>query len=345
MGMVGNARKLRRFLQLDKRWGVKFEPSMIRNGFLSYRRYFYDFNNVPQAFLITDWEIEFNFRSLNTGTAKENLKNKVFFHLTLRHSPVADYTPGLIGSISEGQYRPFSEFSSINSIFKSKDRVFIKPASGWGGQRCLVATNPAEIPDTGTYIIENCAEAHPYALQIFPYSINTIRVFTLKGENNEPFIVGAAHRFGGHADSPVDNFSQGGISCGIDMDTGILGSGVSNAGAHSTIFHDCHPVTKANLAGTQIPFWEEVKKLALDLACYFGDLNYAGWDIYVSPEGPMIIEGNGDLPHPDIIQAHSPVLASERVRNQLCKFGMISKQKKEYIDLLCQTSHKELAKP
>jgi hypothetical protein len=87
------------------------------------------------------------------------------------------------------------------------------------------------------------------------------------------------------------------------------------------------------------------KKLALDLACYFGDLNYAGWDIYVSPEGPMIIEGNGDLPDPDLIQVHSPLLVSKRVRSQFYKYGMISKKKKDYIDRLCQTSHKALDKP
>jgi hypothetical protein len=154
--------------------------------------------------------------------------------------------------------------------------------------------------------------------------------------------MGAAHRFGGQANSPIDNLSKGGLTCGIDMDTGILGSGASNFGAHSTIFHDLHPVTKAELIGVQIPFWEEVKQLALDLSSYFNDLNYCGWDIYVSPEGPKLIEGNAGLPHPDLIQVHSPMLASRHVRRRLCEFGMISKQKKDYIDLLCETTYKAL---
>ncbi|WP_166259667.1 sugar-transfer associated ATP-grasp domain-containing protein [Marinobacter salicampi] len=345
MGIIGKARRVRHFLKTDRRYGVKPDFLMLRDGFFSKRRYFYPFDKYHKALFITDWEIEFHFRTLNPNTAKENLKNKIFFQLMLRHTPLADSSPGLIGSVSNGQYRSYSEFSTVNNIFDSKDRVFLKPASGWGGERCFLATSPNDIPDKGTYVIENCAEPHPYALTIFPYSINTIRVFTLKDEHNEPFIVGAAHRFGGQADSPIDNFSKGGISCGIDMATGILKSGTSNPGAHATILHQQHPVTKVDLAGVQIPFWEDVKNLALDLARYYGDLNYAGWDIYVSPNGPKIIEGNGDLPNPNLIQVHSPLLVSNRVRNQLYNFGMISKKRKEFIDQLCQTSHKALDIP
>jgi hypothetical protein len=232
---------------------------MLRDGFFSKRRYSYPFDNFHKAFFVTDWELEFNFRSLNTSNAKESLKNKVFFQLMLRQSPLFDKTPNLVGSVSNGRYRSFSEFSAVDKIFESKGRVFVKSVSGWGGEKCFVAKNSEEIPKIGTYIIEDCAESHPYAFKIFPHFINTIRVFTLKDEHGEPFIVGAAHRFGGQANSVVDNFSKGGISCSIDMEAGILGSGASNPGAHSTILHNCHPVTKVDLAGTQIPFWKEVK--------------------------------------------------------------------------------------
>lgn len=345
MGVISNAKRIRYFLKKGITYGVKPDITMLSNGFFSKRRHFYPFDKYHKALFITDWEIEFNFRTLNSHEAKENLKNKIFFQLMLRHTPLANRTAGLIGSVSNGQYRPFSAFSTVDEIFDRKDCVFLKPASGWGGDRCLLATNPESIPNKGSYIIENCAEPHPYALNIFPYALNTIRVLTLKDEHNEPFIVGAAHRFGGQAGSPVDNFSKGGISCGIDMETGILKSGFSNPGAHASISHKCHPVTKVDLAGVQIPFWEDVKTLALDLARYFGDLNYAGWDIYVSPQGPMVVEGNGDLPNPDLIQVHSPLLVSNRVRNQLYKFGIISKKRKDFIDQLCQTTHKALDIP
>jgi len=345
MGMIGNAKRLRTFLKMDRSFGVKSEVSMLRHGFFSKRRYFYPFDSCHKALFLTDWEVEFNFWKLNTLASQEPLRNKIFFQLMLRQSQLADSSPGLIGSVSDGRYRSLSEFSTLNSIFESKHSVFLKPIAGAGGKSCFLVKNPKEIPGIGNYIIENSAEQHSYSDRIFPHSINTIRVFTLKDGHNEPFIVGAAHRFGGQANSPIDNFSKGGISCGIDMETGVLGSGVSNPGAHPTISHNCHPVTKVDFAGTQIPFWEEVKKLALDLAFFFDDLNYAGWDIYVSPKGPMVIEGNGGTANPNLIQVHSPLLGSKRVRNQLYKFGMISKKRKDYIDRLCQTSHKKLDKP
>jgi len=345
MGFLGGVRKIRSFLRVDKSFGIDRDFAMLRQGFFSKRRYFYPFDKFPKEFLITDWEIEFGFRALNPSTAKENLKNKVFFQLMLRHSPVFDRTPGVVGVVANGQYRSFSEFNTLDAIFKAKERVFLKPVSGWAGDGCILASSRKQVPETGSYTIEDCGEPHTYSSDIFPHSINTIRVFTLKDEFGEPFIVGAAHRFGGSIKNPIDNFSKGGISCGIDMETGILRSGLSNPGFHSTIFHEYHPVTGVKLSGVQVPFWEESKKLALDLARYFGDLNYAGWDIYVSPTGPMVIEGNGDLPHPDLIQVHSPLLASRRVRNQLQKFGMISLQRKDYIDRLCQTSHIHLDRP
>ncbi|MEO0361800.1 MAG: sugar-transfer associated ATP-grasp domain-containing protein, partial [Pseudomonadota bacterium] len=48
------------------------------------------------------------------------------------------------------------------------------------------------------------------------------------------------------------------------------------------------------ITGTKLPFWEEAKALALDAHDRgFREYNLVGWDVAITPDGPMLIEGNG----------------------------------------------------
>ena len=46
--------------------------------------------------------------------------------------------------------------------------------------------------------------------------------------------------------------------------------------------------------GLKIPYWHEVKAMALQTAGITPQLRYASWDITVTPDGPLMIEGNWD---------------------------------------------------
>lgn len=327
MHVVNLVTNLYRFLEMDKATSLKRDFRMLKDGFFSKRRGFYPFHKFHKSLFLTDWEIETKFSRINTKFSQEKLRNKLFFQLLLKEAGLQDSLPGLIGTVENGRYQSFSGALSLEEVIGSEHRVFIKPILGSGGRDCFIVRRIEDIPTIGHYLIEKCALAHPYSYEIFPHALNTVRMLTLKNRSGEPFIVGAVHRFGANAEEPIDNFSRGGVACGIDLLSGVLSAGVTNPEVFSVNWHDSHPTTYKPLTGVKVPFWQAAKDLVTGLASYFQDLNYAGWDIYISPVGPKIIEGNGGIANPNLIQVHAPILESVEVRDQLLKFGALSKRR------------------
>ena len=57
----------------------------------------------------------------------------------------------------------------------------------------------------------------------------------------------------------------------------------------------------AAITGTKLPQWDEVRELAARAHRAFSDRVLVGWDIAITPDGPVIVEGNGS-PDLDIMQ-------------------------------------------
>jgi putative polysaccharide biosynthesis protein len=58
-----------------------------------------------------------------------------------------------------------------------------------------------------------------------------------------------------------------------------------------------HPITGARVAGRLIPFWSEMRALALQAHRVHSDRFIVGWDVACTPEGPFLLEGNS---YPDV---------------------------------------------
>src|SRR5690606_37009534 len=89
---------------------------------------------------------------------------------------------------------------------------------------------------------------------------------------------------------------SGGLFIPIDLQTG----GLTKSGTQSMKFGGQklseHPNTGFVFAGFQVPYLDEAKKLCLRL-CEILPNRLIGWDIAITPEGPVVIEGN---PEPGI---------------------------------------------
>ena len=128
-----------------------------------------------------------------------------------------------------------------------------------------------------------------------------------------PEIIGAAARMAIGANHVVDNLHAGGIAAAVDVQTGIL-SRASNLGADASLgWLDRHPVTGARIAGTRLPMWDDVREFALRAHRGFSDRVLIGWDIAITPDGPVMVEGNGS-PDLDIMQRFVPA-ALVQLRN------------------------------
>jgi Sugar-transfer associated ATP-grasp len=174
--------------------------------------------------------------------------------------------------------------------------VFVKPRSGrFGGSAfradALDEATIDRLRASGTeYIVQPAVEQRPELARLHPSSLNTVRLATWRHESEvEP--VAAALKVG-HGGSQVDNFSAGGIVVAIDLENGALSDWAKPAGKVGTerLYH--HPDTGIAFGGATVPMWPEVVAAAVKAANAVPELGTVGWDIAVTPAGPVVVEGN-----------------------------------------------------
>jgi len=155
-----------------------------------------------------------------------------------------------------------------------------------------------------------------YSAKIYPNTLNTIRVITMRDpKTGEIFIPIAIHKFGSRLTEPVDNFHRGGVTALIDLETGILQKAVqpkNHNKAITWIYH--HPDTDALITGIEVQDWVKAKESVIKLASSFTYLSYVGWDIALTNKGLRVIEGN-NFSDVNLLQIHQPLLINQRAQN------------------------------
>ena len=146
-------------------------------------------------------------------------------------------------------------------------------------------------------IAEEVLQQHPDMAKLHPASVNCVRVATFVKDDGEPVVIYAAMK-AGSGGAPCDNTGRGGVTCLLDIDTGRT---ISNGHSEEMEEFIHHPTTGITLKGFQIPMAAECKALALKAATRYPGFRYVGWDICITPDGPVIIEGN-DYPGYDLAQ-------------------------------------------
>ena len=136
------------------------------------------------------------------------------------------------------------------------------------------------------YIIEERVPNHPDIEKIYPDALNTLRLVTIRTRDGKVHLMHPFIKFG-RGGSHVDNLKAGGLFALIG-DDGRLGQLVEESGKR----YDRHPDTDEAITGTKIPYFEEACELALKASGVFGFMATIGWDIGITPDGPVIIEGN-----------------------------------------------------
>ena len=181
---------------------------------------------------------------------------------------------------SFGLYRP------IDGAWLTRDELFSR-----------LARRSRSVP----LLIQPRLVNHEALQQLNNGALSTVRVLTCLNEAGKPELVGAAMRMAIGSNRTVDNLHAGGIACAVDLETGALGP-ASNIGADSRLgWLGRHPGTGAEIEGARLPMWDEVRKFAVRAHWAFSDRVIVGWDIAITPDGPVLVEGNGS-PDLDIMQ-------------------------------------------
>lgn len=117
----------------------------------------------------------------------------------------------------------------------------------------------------------------------------TFRVVTYRMPDADPEVafIGLKMPTG---DSPLDNMTAGGIVAQVDLVSGMLSPAVPKHLDQEFYMH--HPTTNAKIAEVVVAELHEIMKLALKAHLAFYRFAIIGWDIAVTPDGLLLVEGN-----------------------------------------------------
>ena len=132
-------------------------------------------------------------------------------------------------------------------------------------------------------------------------------------------VLAALARFGLGA-AYVDNWSMGGFAVGVDLEGGTL-MGTAHDKWGNT--HTHHPDSGIEFAGYSIPEWDAVLDLARRAQAAFPYYPLLGFDIAVTPAGPVLLEINA---YPDIVmqeQSSGPLLADRAILAEFIRYDLL----------------------
>lgn len=236
------------------------------------------------------------------------LRDKYIFSSYLSHTigkdkvipTVALYNKEQIYLISEKSYTIFED------LFKKDIAMFCKANDGEGSKGVFLLEKKnnkfylnkqeaslIEIKSTfknSKIIFQHVLQQHQDLNYLNNSSVNTIRITTVQGVSGAINIFSSFLRLGSAENSFVDNISAGGLAVGVN-ENGILDKYGFKHKSFGTKLEK-HPISNTVFEGYQLPFWAEIKELVKNAHKQFYYIQSIGWDVAVTPSGPVLVEGN-----------------------------------------------------
>ena len=238
-----------------------------------------------------------------------NFDDKALFDRLMRPSGLP--LPAFLGSTRMGAFVPVSGdvralptsadlVREVTALIEASptDGVFAKPVvanQGSGAFRVTAETLDAKADalfkavSNNDYLFQESVRQHEGMSTLYPGSLNTLRVLVGKTDGGVRLLSVVARM--GSDGRPVDNAHAGGIFVGVDIATGRL-----KTYGHQLYFFGGrrfaqHPDTGVAFEGYPVPRFDEVLDV-VRRAHEWLPHPYSGWDIGVTPDGPVIVECN-----------------------------------------------------
>ncbi|MCO7202712.1 hypothetical protein NH287_04200 [Microbacterium sp. CnD16-F] len=185
--------------------------------------------------------------------------------------------------------------AQLAAFLSRHPRVLAKPNEGHGGGGIeLHEVGPdvdparfrAEVTAQGQTVLDEFIVQHPEMSALYPDAVNTVRLITFLDKDDRVHLLAAVLRIGNG--DVIDNFASGGMFTMLDDEGVALYPGVDK---NSNVYRE-HPVTGTPIVGFRVPLYSEVLDLVAALARRTPEAPYVGWDIAITANGPVVIEGN-----------------------------------------------------
>jgi len=170
------------------------------------------------------------------------------------------------------------------------------------------------------FLLESKVRQHDFLNAIAPYTTNTFRVVTFLNHAGNVDVHFTLLRLGREG-KVADNWDKGGVGVMVDPSSGTLGEGVLKP-KYGGRWLRSHPDSGVEFTGLQVPHWDEIIALCTRAAKVTPNVRSIGWDVALTPTGPVLIEGNPDWDL-QMVQVHTQGYLQPAVRAELAHFGLV----------------------
>lgn len=186
-----------------------------------------------------------------------------------------------------------STLKQFQEFLKGKKHFFAKKHNSFGGDGIekIILEKELDIKDLyhqliqkKQYLIEETIIQHDVLNEINPYAVNNIRVMTLR-KDQEVHILACVLRVNGNQGAVITCHD---VFMFIDDD----GNVISNVVDDEINVYEKHPETGFVFHNAKIPYMKECIEMAKQAALEVPEVRFVGWDIGISQNGPVMIEGN-----------------------------------------------------
>lgn len=303
---------------LIQRNGIPLKTKIwaYRNGFLSYRIPQYDITPENRTQFISDFEYRW-LRHINKKY-KYWLEDKIsikyvaaefneflpgYYYYTSQRGGRAHLIPMMDRPDGYGE-----TFDEVLRLARDKGVLALKPDEGshgdgfyrlgyedggytLNGENATGEQVLAIISDPqNRYLITEFIVMHPTLAEIYPQSVNTVRVTVFKKDGVTPQIGNAYLRVGSSASGYVDNTAAGGLLVEVDIESGRYGNAQALDGGR-VVPCPRHPDTGVLMEGV-MPNWELAKQKVLEMAEGIPQLEYLGFDLAMTEDSFKLPEIN-----------------------------------------------------
>ena len=264
-------------------------------GYVDY--YVFNFAKLPDKVrktFITRGVNENYFNYLNSHDFYDYFDDKILFNKTFKDFVKRDYL-----DLRESNLEDFKKFVKKHNVIMCKP-INLTCGKGIEKKEINSKTNVEKlynyVKENNQLLIEEVVEQHKDMNKLYPYSVNTLRVVTCNVDG-EVTVMFRALRIGS-GKNVVDNFNSGGMMSVVNEEGIITKPAMNKKGDLFKV----HPDTGTSIEGFKIPLFDEAIKFCCDAAKVVPEVGLVGWDIALTPDGPVMIEGNNKPGH-DIYQS------------------------------------------
>lgn len=312
----------RLYLKFAYRFPEQDRTRALQTEFQPLRRAQYDFATHDESLFLNDVE-RWMTRKLN-GDYRMILNDKYLsYQILAHHARIAEIYVMTVDGEVHFQHPAFAALLAGPST-----SLFVKPndsSGGTGAETIVVERGSVRVGgksmsfeqylkrraiEHDTIMVVELLKQSAFAAGLFPDAINTLRMLTMRDpKTGRVFVHGAVQRIGTKASAPVDNFSRGGMSFAVDMETGRIGKGTLKT-KHGLF--EKHPDTGVQITGQVIPNFAMYPEEAIRMHQAMPYINYVGWDLCHGPDGEIIVVEANNTSDVDLFQIHQPILADSR---------------------------------